>query len=356
MAIEVNPMNNNNGAPRRLLLVSMPRTASNLLVKVLNIQNQPQVLTNEKGGYFFYEPFMAVTEGGHVSKPLDQWAPATRKEIHAGFQKAVDALEEFSAQAARENKMLFAKEHAFWFFNPASTEKMLTGSTNPDYFRQFSVSLPEEKYGPSARTFSANNETVLPDEYLRTWQMAFIIRHPALAWPSMYRAMRKMAVAGWVDQDAMKGVTDTNLSLRYSRMLYDWCLEQGDSLPSKPQVLDAYDVIHNPGTVVEFCRRTGLDPGVVQFEWEGAGEKNGGDGGGEAAKADKKEAIVGVMLSTLRQSTGVVKDMTPETVDIAAETEKWKAEFGEDAARLLEKVVWESMPDYEYLKARRIQV
>jgi hypothetical protein len=44
------------------------------------------------------------------------------------------------------------------------------------------------------------------------------------------------------------------------------------------------------------------------------------------------------------------------SIDIDAEAAKWKVEFGEEIAQMIEKAVRDSMPDYEYLKARRITV
>ncbi|KAJ5818908.1 hypothetical protein N7474_004499 [Penicillium riverlandense] len=331
--------------PRRLLLISVPRTASNLLVKVLNIHNRSNVLTTEKGGYFFYDAFLLSV---NKKKPLDQWADDETKKVQAAFQEAVDSLEEYSKRAQDENKMMFAKEHAFWVFNPASFEKMMRGTTSTKHFNDFAIKMPES-YG-SRQTFSSKNETVLPDEYLRSWQMAFVIRHPALAWPSLYRAMNKMSSAGFIDEDAIKGATASSLTLRWTRMLYEWCLEQPD-VPTQPLVLDAYDVIHNPEAVQKFCERVGLDPSEVQYEWN---DKNA-----EAALAKMSErdrVAQSIMLSTLHASKGVVKDKTPANVDIAAEAEKWKAEFGEEASQIIEKAVRDSMPDYEYLKARRVTV
>ena len=60
------------------------------------------------------------------------------------------------------------------------------------------------------------------------------------------------------------------------------------------------------------------------------------------------------MMSSLSASKGVIKDKAPANIDIAAEAAKWKVEFGEEVAQIIEKAVWDSMPDYEYLKSKRI--
>ena len=62
------------------------------------------------------------------------------------------------------------------------------------------------------------------------------------------------------------------------------------------------------------------------------------------------------MLSTLNASTGIIADKSAASIDITAEASKWAEEFGLARAQQLEKWVREAMPDYEYLKERRIQV
>lgn len=62
------------------------------------------------------------------------------------------------------------------------------------------------------------------------------------------------------------------------------------------------------------------------------------------------------MLKTLHGSGGIVQGKTSKGLDIATEAEKWKAEFGEENAIELEKIVRANMPDYEYMLARRLQL
>ncbi|RHZ61785.1 uncharacterized protein CDV56_101479 [Aspergillus thermomutatus] len=341
---------NRSQSPSRLLLISVPRTASNLMLKILNVRRQ-QLMTTEKGGYFFFDAFSTVARDGRLSKSIEEWSEGQKHEIRDAFQNAVDSLEEYSQRAEQEGKIAFAKEHAFWLTNPAA----LGGMT--DHAVSFRPNIPD-KYGPT-QTFSPLNQTVLPDEYLRTWRWTFIIRHPALAFPSLYRAMEKLLKSGLMQTEDTTGTLATNMTLKWTRMLYDWCLEQPD-LPGKPVVVDAQDIIHNPQVVVRYCEETGLDPSAVQFEWESKGEAPDWEASGRDPKGlnepEWTKAAVSIMLSTLTKSTGIIKDKTPTTVDITAEVKQWKEEFGDEAATMLEKMVRDAMPDYEYLRSRRITV
>ncbi|PYH98461.1 hypothetical protein BO71DRAFT_395246 [Aspergillus ellipticus CBS 707.79] len=339
-------------SPRRVLLVSVPRSASLLLVKILNVHNQPHVLTNPGAGYFFFQAFMPAIRGGYMEIPLDQWTEAQKQEIKTSFEGCVENLEEFSEKAKNENKIMFAKEHAYWLVNPAVFQAMMSGTENEELFNTFRVRL-SDAYG-SPQTFSPSNKTVLPDEYLRSWQLTFIIRHPALAWPSMYRALVKIKEIGGLSERESNGFWKTNMTLRWTRLLYDWCLEQGDT----PLLLDAEDVIHHPQVVTRFCEQTGMDKETLKFDWDGEPEEGNGPrmSKGNTEQQDMQLKINSIMVSSLASSSGIMKDKAPLTIDIAGEMAKWKAEFGEEAATRMEEAVLESMPDYEYLKARRLTV
>lgn len=348
--------NDDPSTPRRLLLVSVPRTASNLLLRILNIHNQPQIHTNPKGGYFFFPAFVSAARSGLLGKEPGQWSLDDKKSVKNGFQECLNTLEEESALAQKANKAMFAKEHAFWFFNPASLHKMKTGCEDLEFFKDLRSDIPET-YGPAS--YSQLNQTILSDEYMRSWQFAFIIRHPALSWPSMYRAMLKISNEGFMDEDGVKGSSLTNMTLRWTRMLYDWCLEQPD-VPVAPPVVDAHDLIHHPEVVYKLCEQTGLDKSVLQFEWGTKEEqkKSNGWSSPEPNTVDQQLEMqrrsASIMLSTLDDSKGIVKDKAPVSIDIDAEAVKWKVEFGEETGQLIENCVRDSMSDYEYLRARRI--
>jgi hypothetical protein len=330
------------------------------LVRVLDIHHQPNVVTNDKAGYFFHEAYLAGALKGYFNKPLGQWTDAEKAEIRDAYQQCLDRIEASSEQARRDNKIKFTKEHAFWFVNPAIMLDAESGTTSgsgeqqEDCFRLAFANV----YG-QRQTFSRNNKTLLPDEYLRTWQFAFLIRHPALAWPSMYRAMRKISNLGILDDDGINGSFVSNMTFRWTRYLYDWCLEQSKSNGSSvPLILDAHDVIHNQDVVLRFCEETGLDKNAVQFEWK---DDNINQlmlrlQNSQNEVSDYEKEANKIMTSTLRTSSGIIKDKTPATVDIEAEVEKWKEEFGPEGAAMIERTVWAAMPDYEYLREKRLKV
>ena len=127
-----------------------------------------------------------------------------------------------------------------------------------------------------------------------------------------------------------------------------------------PIILDAYDVMHSPKTVLRFCEMTGLDKSLVQFEWgekdeQSAWEKGGGEKTG-TWEGELVDQAARMMTETLRASKGVMKEKTPKEVNVEAEVEKWKTEFGGEVAEFLEAAVRETVGDYEYLRERRLKV
>lgn len=126
-------------------------------------------------------------------------------------------------------------------------------------------------------------------------------------------------------------------------MLYDWCLKQ-PGMSEGPPVLDAYDLVHNPQTVIRFCEQLGLHTDSLQKSNKPESE------------ADYEAKPFAIAMSTLEGSNGIIKSKAPANINIVDEAKKWRTEFGTETAVIIEKGVWESLPDYEYLKARRVKI
>ena len=90
--------------PRRLLLVSYPRTASNLLLKILALSDQPNVVANEQGGYFFMKAYTTAAKDSRIYRPGDQWTTEECDEVRSAFQECLNALEDYSSRAEKKRK------------------------------------------------------------------------------------------------------------------------------------------------------------------------------------------------------------------------------------------------------------
>jgi hypothetical protein len=97
--------------------------------------------------------------------------------------------------------------------------------------------------------------------------------------------------------------------------------------------------------VLKYAKIIGLDPAKLKFSWSPKSKE----------ELDKIHPVEKRMLSTISASAGIVEGKTSRGVDINEEVKKWKVEFGDEEGGKTEKWVRDAMPDYEYLKARRLR-
>ena len=67
---------------------------------------------------------------------------------------------------------------------------------------------------------SPHNETLFPDDFLNTLKPTFLIRHPALAFPSYYRAARRADGDQYLRSEQGQRVCRNIMTLHWSRELY----------------------------------------------------------------------------------------------------------------------------------------
>lgn len=134
-------------------------------------------------------------------------------------------------------------------------------------------------------------------------------------------------------------ILSSMLTLRYSRSLYDWYLNHEDA--SRPQVLDADDIINDRAAVQHVCVEVGLDPGAVLYEWE---------------TKEEPDPMKAVFLSTINGSKTIIPGLAASGLDFETEKKKWIDEFGEEDGEDVAKAVLDAMSDYEYLLGRRTYI
>ena len=334
-------------APRRFYLITYPRTASNLLVRILNLMEQPDVEPKGKSAGYFFMDAMTKRWGMQLeSKPMDDWTEEERNSLKEAYQQCVDEFVKYLDDAEAHGKIAFIKEHAFFMGDPTQQWQMLHPGNKVNEPR-WTMGVPE-RYGKT-QTHSDLNNTVFPDEFLRLFKPIFLVRHPALMFSSLFRASRDIVTEVGPQEEGRFAVHSASV-----RQIYKWFEEQFEQTRSAdpndgegdwPVILDADDVINDPGVILRLCELTGLDKTKLRYEWDKAKKD-------EIEELDKPAQR---MLSTLNASNGIMKEKTAGTVDIDAEVKKWEVEFGEETAAIIEKAVRDAMPFYEYMKARRLR-
>ncbi|KAI1421983.1 hypothetical protein F5Y12DRAFT_660979 [Xylaria sp. FL1777] len=321
---------------RRYWLLTMPRTASNMLVRVMNLDEQGVRTAAFHGGYFFFPSMIARL---NLFNKGPGWTPEDHASVEEAVKKSFDALQDYLEAAEKEGQKVFVKEHIS-FLNDAHYEyehmySTVSGEDSPP------TPMPARGFAQSTR--SSFNRTCLPDEFLKTWHPTFLIRHPGLMLPSLYRTTLKDGEI-YGTKRAQKEPFEIEGTMKFVRALYEFYSHYFGENSMWPIVLDADDVIKYPELVMKYAGLVGLDPDKLKFSWEKVSQE----------KIDQMESIVQVMLGTINASTGVDKGKIAGKLDIDAEAKKWRVEFGEEGGKKLERWVQDAMPDYEYLRSRRL--
>ncbi|KXL48281.1 hypothetical protein M433DRAFT_159303 [Acidomyces richmondensis BFW] len=342
-------------SPRRFWLFTFPRTGSHLFLRMLNLEEQPSLLTNQQKDYHFTASlFWRSMTKNLGSKHLDEWTEEERSGFHDAFQSNFEDHQKTANAALAQGKDVWLKDHVLWITDPVAACKFYRG-VNATSEEPWMLSFE----GGSSRT--ALNETVLPDEYLKLWRPTFLIRHPALCFVSLWRVRKIRFEEGMENFSREWEMTVIDLTYHWTRSLYDWYaahiaakdIAYGQHETCWPIILDADDVITKPEILVKYCELVGFDSSRLKFSWSDAPSDEPENNTPEGHKI--REDMRRKMTETLRSSTGPRKDKVAGEIDISEEAKKWRAEFGEESGARLEKYVLDAMPDYEYLKARRLK-
>ncbi|KPM42521.1 hypothetical protein AK830_g4048 [Neonectria ditissima] len=323
---------------RHYWLLTSPRTASNLLVKMLNLDEQG-VRPAHMGGYFFIPA--APMQFKLQEKPMDTWTDEERTSLHNLHQECFHRLQDHIDEAERQGQKLFVKEHTMILNSPYFEARQVYGVTGD---------LPGEPKtldmrGVQHPSRSPLNLTVLPDEFLKIWHPTFLIRHPAMMLPSLFRTcLCDSELNGFTR--AKKEPMAAEVTMKWFRTLYDFYTVHFEGDSHWPIVLDADDVMTNPALVSKYAELAGLDSNKVRFSWEKASED----------KLKKLQALEQRMLSTINATEKVDNSKVAGNVDIDDEAAKWRSEFGENEGRKLEQWVRNAMPDYHFLYTRRLRL
>ncbi|EZF33912.1 hypothetical protein H101_02530 [Trichophyton interdigitale H6] len=295
--------------PRRFYLITYPRTGSNLLVRMLGLDNQPDFVSgDDRGGYIFLPTIKLMTDLGLRSKGMADWTPNEIQQVQQSYQECFDEFQEYLETASLKRRSVIIKEHVHFLVKPTALSELVFGANNTPHDIPWTLRIPES-YGLEPKQ-SFLNPTVLPDEFLKTWSPAFLIRHPALAFPSLYRALYELETPA--NDEEADSLGEHCMTLRWTRTLYDWYSQNLTAAESYidgritwPIILDADDIMTDPDVAIRFAEI-------------------------------------------------MVQGKTAGSIDIETEARKWCFEFGYRAGKRIERLVREAMPDYKFLRSRRL--
>ncbi|KAI6776547.1 hypothetical protein HG530_000492 [Fusarium avenaceum] len=311
----------------RYMISSSPRTASNLLVRILNLEGQGAHPVRFNG-YFWLSSL--AQRRAVLEKPMSKWTVEDKEKLDEVEQQCFDNLLSYLDGAEKEGELALFKEHTFLLNHPFYESELAHGKGT-------TIGEPMVLKNDSPGSRSPLNKTVLSDEMLKSFKPLFLIRHPALSLASMYRAARSDTF-----QRETKEPSVTERSSIWIRSLFDFY--EANQLGETPLILDADDMMTSPELVRKYVKLAGLNPDKLRFSWEKASPE----------VISKQSIIAQKMLSSLNASDKVNLDKVGGDLDIDVEAQKWRAEFGDVDAAKLENWVRAAMPDYEYMRSKRV--
>ena len=100
----------------------------------------------------------------------------------------------------------------------------------------------------------------------------------------------------------------------------------------------------SPAFVRLLAQRAGLSPEDCIFEWDQSTKE----------EQEQMNPMFVKLQQTLLSSQGMVKGKVRKSVVMEDEEQKWKERFGEETTMFMKEMVMITLPDYRYLKDRKL--
>jgi len=336
-------------APVHNVLFTIPRTASHLLTKILNLPSQPSILcpANGKDGYLFLPALVQRFQRNLTERHIGQWNEVDIKRFQEALQAGFDAWIAFIGHAEGDGRGTYVKEHINWLLDPVSEARAL------GYAGQNDVEAFEVYWSDASKEQERNvhNLTCLPTKFLlESVKPTFLVRHPALTFPSALRT--SIDIEGLSIALASERTQRWECTYAWTLSLYRLYTETPDFNRATfvdgikyPIILDASD-LSNETMLKRYALAVGLDDDKVRFVWDAAGKEEVG----ALEKAEQR------MKSTILSSKCVERGkLGVDGIDLRLLEREWMEEFGDVLADRMGRLVRASMPAYEELRGMRLQ-
>ena len=109
-----------------------------------------------------------------------------------------------------------------------------------------------------------------------------------------------------------------------------------------PIVIDADDILDKSSTIKKLCSSLGMDTQHIPDKWHVIQAPE------NAGCRESK------FMGDYWNSTSIDSSKSSRGLDMAAKYTKWQADFGPDVANELLNIVEKAMPDYNYLKSKKV--
>lgn len=321
--------------PQHNVLISIPRTASNLVTHLLALPSQPSILAKSRDGYFFLPAISARFKYSTFARPVTYWTFEEKENLERALCQSALAWETWVATAEQDGRGTYVKEHINWMLRPSVESAFL----HPDSVS--ATTSKDTKQAPIAE--STQNPTTILDAFWLRLQATFLIRRPALTFPSTLRtAISNEGIETVLGEESEK-VMQWECAYQWHVLLYRFLTSLALRSGQVPVIIDASQ-LQDQDFVKQYAERVVLDPSLVRTSWDAVAEEEQG----------KLRAVERRMKDTLLASSGIIASkLYSQNIDVEAERKKWKLEFGPTLAQRLERLVHQAMIDYNWLYERR---
>lgn len=325
--------------PSHNVIFTIPRTASNLIIRLLNLPQQPTIIRNPTDGYFFVPTMAHKYFNGMASRFLSEWTPEEKITMNNVLNSCNTSFTQHVETANAARKGIMIKEHI---------NRTIKYDVEQEFLDHKNIDAPQ-----------GYNPTCISDTFLlQQIRPTFLIRHPAHVVPSMLRAIIDNTSLEAVLNPAAEKQLLREVTFHWHVLLYKfytsssaWPRASCVSDMSYPIILDAAD-FGNTALVRKYAKAVGLDEAEVKFEWYGEQEEE------NLGKLDGMDKIAARMKDTLTKSRGVVQEKLAagQDLDMVRLKKEWKEEFGENVGARVGRLVEGAMGDYQWLWERRMGV
>lgn len=165
----ISAMQSQQPTSKRFYLLTYPRTASNLLVKILSLENQPSLL-DSKSEYFFAKTLAWKLGPAKLGgKSISEWSNDEKTGLRDSFSDCANSLEDVCKRAEKEGKDIYVKEHVNWILDPVAETSWAFGKEEKGMQDEVPWTINVNDSISQSQSHSTGNETIFSDEFLRTW-------------------------------------------------------------------------------------------------------------------------------------------------------------------------------------------
>lgn len=166
--------------PQHNVLISIPRTASDLVTHLLALPFQPSVVAHPRNRYFFIHALLARFKYSTFTRPLSAWSTQGRINLEDALVQSSWKYQTWTTDAGKEGSGTYVKEHVNWIILPEIESAFLQSSS--------AISTTASRHHSKTLGLDMSlNPTIVPSTFWKRVRTTLLIRHLALTFPSALR-------------------------------------------------------------------------------------------------------------------------------------------------------------------------